>query len=136
VKLFIPACGDRLKLTTEWSFAVFLESRNIKFAEVRNLLNDSEKGQWSVWEGERYSGRLAVRPFTLPAGSVLEVDRVYIRATSKDGAHQGVDNNYDSITFKIVGEKHSRFWVKLADANSIECELESTFRDRAAAKSK
>lgn len=136
MKLFVPACGDRLTLTANWTFALFLETRNMKFAGSRNVLKEHEKGKWHVYEGEEWHSPLAFRPFTLPAGTVIEVDRVYIRATSKDGAHQGIDNNYDSITFKVVGEKNSRFWVKLADANTIECEVESTFRQRVADKQK
>lgn len=66
---------------------------------------------------------------TLPADTVLVLDRIYIRK-GKDG--------FDSITFQVessplVGLKGTgkkgflsgkvRFWVKLEDANRIECEL-------------
>ncbi len=67
---------------------------------------------------------------TLPAGTVLAVDRIYIRKGSSD---------YSSITFyaKGLGEtevknrwsgkttkwKAQRFWAKLSDCNKIEFEL-------------
>jgi hypothetical protein len=67
---------------------------------------------------------------TFPAGTVLAVDRIYIRKGSSD---------YSSITFyaKGLGEselknrwsgkttkwKVQRFWAKLQDCNNIEFEL-------------
>lgn len=56
------------------------------------------------------------RPYTFPKGSVLEIDRIYIR--------QG-NEAYSSITFKIRGKTVRRFWAKLDDANKIECEIEA-----------
>lgn len=72
------------------------------------------------------------RPVTLPAGSVLKVDRLYV----KKG--QGA---FDSVTFYLKGharpgyiwmsvtgrkykmpKKPVRFWVKLHDANKIVME--------------
>lgn len=128
MKLYIPACGHRLKLTEAWTFAVFLESRNMKFAEQRSLLKPDEVGKYCVWEGDPYRSGLAFRAYTLKVDTILEMDRVYIRQHSKSA--KDVDQDYDSITFKIVGEKNSRFWVKLADCNSIVCDLESTYKQR------
>ncbi len=132
MNLYIPACGDRFKLTEDWTFALFLESRNMKFAGHRSLLSQDEKGKDAVYTGERYTSALAFRLCTLKAGSVLEVDRVYVRQHSKSAS--SVDNDYDSITFKVVGEKNGRFWAKLADCNAIACEQESTYRERNAAE--
>lgn len=69
-------------------------------------------------------------PITLPAGTVLAVDRIYIRKGASD---------YSSITFyaKGLGEseitnrwsgkttkwKAQRFWAKLSDCNQIEFDL-------------
>ncbi|MFZ3232393.1 MAG: hypothetical protein WA194_02485 [Patescibacteria group bacterium] len=52
---------------------------------------------------------------TLPVGTCLEVDRIYIRQKSGE---------FDSVTFKIRTEEKSpmtnvRFWVKRSDANNI-----------------
>jgi len=128
MKLFIPACGDRIKLVSPWTFALFLEHRNTKFADHRSLLKDNEKGQYNVYSGERYRSPIAIRACTLKAGSILEIDRVYIRQFSKSA--EAADSDFDSITFKVIGEKHGRFWAKLADVNEIECELESTHKQR------
>lgn len=128
MKLYVPACGDRLKLTSDWAFSLYLEHRNMKFADHRGLLMDIERGQYYVWSGERYNSPIATRPWTIKAGSLLEVDRVYIRQTSKSA--DDVESDYDSISFRIVGEKHSRFWAKLSECNEIECELESTYKQR------
>ena len=139
MKLYVPACGDRVKLEVDWTFPVYLERRNVKFAQHRGLVKDGEirdsKWIWDIHENPTapyHERKLARRSLTLRTGTVLEIDRVYVRQTSKDGAHQGAENDYDSITFRVVGEKHNRFWVKLADANTIECELESTFKQRIA----
>ena len=64
---------------------------------------------------------------TIPAGSILKVDRIYIRKGAKD---------FSSITFYVRGlgeitrtenwtnrkttRKSLRFWAKLADCNTIE----------------
>jgi len=51
---------------------------------------------------------------TLPAGTELIVDRIYIRKGKSD---------YSSITFRAkIGEKSQRFWAKLDDCNRIEFE--------------
>lgn len=132
LNLFIPACGDRVKLTEDWAFEVYLEKRNLKFAEHRGLLKDGETSK-DYWIHENptapyHERRLARRETMLKTGTVLEIDRVYIRQQSKAAVE--VDQNYDSISFRVVGEKHNRFWVKLADANRIVCERDVTFVER------
>lgn len=69
---------------------------------------------------------------TIPAGTIIKVDRIYIRKGSSD---------YSSITFYAVGlgevitssrwsvskpkkQKSLRFWCKLADCNNIVFEKE------------
>lgn len=52
---------------------------------------------------------------TLPIGTCLEVDRIYIRQKAGE---------FDSVTFKIRTEKkhpmhNVRFWVKRSDANNV-----------------
>ena len=65
--------------------------------------------------------------FKLPKGTVLKIDRIYIRKGKKD---------YSSLTFNIVDTTHSflvdskgkkvkgsmRFWATLDDVNKIVCE--------------
>jgi hypothetical protein len=130
-RLFIPACGDRLKLTAPWKFSLYLESRNMKLAKELKLSEEPGRGRWAP-------GPLPKRPVELPAGTILECDRVYIRQYNKGRVQ--LENDYDSITWKILREKgkagrgkiSGRFWVKLPDCYSIEYELEwdSLYRDR------
>jgi hypothetical protein len=52
--------------------------------------------------------------YTLPAGTVLKVDRIYIRKG------KGM-SDYSSVTFyATIGKKKYRFWSKLADVNNIK----------------
>jgi hypothetical protein len=132
--LFIPACGDRITLADDWDFLLYLESRNYKFAEARNLVPAGSGGRWNMmWEGEPWRSGYRKVPVSLPKGSVLEVDRVYLRAHSKSATDE--TNDFDSITWKVVGQKHSRFWTKLADVNQIKFELGEnwSYKDRKAA---
>lgn len=133
MKLFVPACGDRLVLTKPWTFMLWLESRNMKFAKARGFAPESASHYGGVWK--RGSG-YEKKEVTLPEGTVLECDRVYIRTFNKSRIQDGDD--YDSITWKLIDpkkgkmEKFGRFWVKLTDANEIEFDLEadSRYRDR------
>lgn len=127
MKLFVPAVGYRIRLTDYWTFDLYDESRNSSLVEV--LLNDPER----VHKGRREKHRV-----TMPAGTILEVDRVYVRTMSK--AAQSVDDDYDSLTFKIIehptlgSKRKHRFWAKLSDVNEIEYELPENFtegKDRA-----
>jgi hypothetical protein len=135
-ELFIPACGDRITLTEDWDFLLYLEHRNVKFAEHRSLVPPNKTQRYGYWEGEAYrSGYLKV-PCSLPRGSVLEVDRIYLRQHSKSATDE--TNDFDSITWKVVGQKHSRFWTKLGDVNQIKFELGENwaYKDRKAAEKK
>jgi hypothetical protein len=139
-KLFIPACGDRLTLVEDWTFDLFLERRNVKFAESLKILTAEEvkTAGWSgVWVGGRAHdahSKLKVVPTTLPKGTVLECDRVYIRTYNKSRIHDGDD--YDSITWKVIKNdkavRHGRFWCKLHSCADIDYELafDSIYRDR------
>ncbi len=132
MKLYVPACGDRITLTSDWTFALILEHRNMKFADARGLITDSERGRYGVQRipGDWSSG-LKFFPHVIKAGSTLEVDRVYVRNFSKSA--DSTETDFDSITFKVVGEKNSRFWAKRVDCNDIEFELDSTYKQRKAA---
>jgi hypothetical protein len=133
MRLFVPACGDRLTLTEPWTFRLFLEQRNIKFATTRKFYEGD-----TTWRGVFDNATRSYRQIevTLPAGTILECDRVYIRTFNKSRVQEGDD--YDSITWKVIDAKkgkpemHGRFWTKLSDANEIEFELveDSRYRDR------
>lgn len=103
MKLYVPDIGDRLKLIEDWSFELHYEYRNqTMFASLKKDFNNQP---------------ISV---TIPKGSILKVDRIYIRKGS------GYEN-FSSITFRFESEgfKKARFWAKLKDCNNIQFELES-----------
>lgn len=128
-RLYIPRLGDQLRLTEPWTFRLYDECRNMWLWEYLGL------------KTPRYRNDDTFESVMLPAGAVLQVDRIFIRKGAAE---------YDSITFFLVGEKTKkstkerrfyqvgtgetgvytvavppravRFWVKLDDANDIEFE--------------
>jgi hypothetical protein len=138
-KLYIPACGDRLTLTKAWEFDLYLERRNVKFAQEHGLV-DAKFDPWRDGYHKGADGRpeydrgLKKVRHSLPKGAVLECDRVYIRTFSKSALQVGGD--FDSISWKVMrGEKparNQRFWVKLPDCYEIEYSQgpDSLYRDR------
>lgn len=111
-KLYIPALGDHIQLTTDWTFLLFPEYRNETLYAHLGL------------EYPR-TQRIDAKPtrVTLPAGTELGIDRIYIRRGNKE---------FDSITFNLLGvptqklrygaKTRVRFWAKLAAVNTIEFE--------------
>ena len=136
MKLFIPACGDRIVLAEPWNFDLYLERRNWKFAEARKLIKAPLTWDFAhILDGNgRYTGVRKLE-IELPPGTILECCRVYIRSFSKSALK--VDNDYDSITWKVISEKGKaltgqRFWAKLSQCNGIDFSLQpdSIYRDR------
>lgn len=134
-RLFIPACGDRLRLTAPWRFTLVFEHRNVKFAQVLGVLK--KEAGWNVYTSPN-SHRLASAQAELPAGMVVECDRIYVRQFNR-GRIQ-LEQDYDSVTWRVHREKgkagkdkpHGRFWVKLPDCYTMEYALDddSLYRDR------
>lgn len=134
-KLFIPAIGDRLTLTSPWDFKLYLEHRNIKFAESEGFtMPTSATGYtYNVYvPGTNYE--LATVDHQLPTGTVLECDRIYIKSFSKRAA--SAEDSFDSITWKVVVNgkpaRVKRFWVKLTECANLEFDEASVskYRDR------
>jgi len=111
----VPDIGTHLRLDEDWSFSLFCEYRNLSLtADVDRITGRSTA--WGIGVD------LPVVPFTIKAGAVLSVDRVYIR--------NGM-GEFSSLTFKTVGEikveitgievvcQKKRFWVKLTDVNRM-----------------
>jgi len=112
VHVRIPTIGTVLTLKRGWAFTLYKESRNDDFACRIGAATKGEE-RWSrTWHGDQVQ-------VSLPAGTVLKVNRIYIRQNKSD---------YDSITLTLkkgdCPEKHvwGRFWVKLGDMNRIICE--------------
>ncbi len=129
-RLYIPACGDRLKLTSSWTFTLYFEHRNFGFAKEQKVVLEDAPG-FSRWGQPR-----GWEAYTIPVGTVLECDRVYIRTFNKSAS--SVEDDYDSITWKIIGEngkqkKNCRFWAKLSECNNIEFEIpqDANYKERA-----
>ena len=136
IKLYIPEIGDEIKLTADWTFDLYNESRNTTLMEKIGDTRDTEYA---------YRDPYTTIPCTIPAGAVLKVDRIYIRKGLSD---------FSSLSFLWVGERTKarivereavsyngggaapsrhpytqkiparpvRFWAKLSDVNNIEFE--------------
>lgn len=110
MKLFIPPLRTALKLQQDWTFPLHPEYRNM------DLWHEFDPS--TVYMGKQ-KGPL---PVTIPAGTILTVERIYIRA----GLTQ-----FNSLTFSIPKAqypfkgkpKRLRFWAKLADCNFMDVEL-------------
>lgn len=115
MNLYIPSLGTQLVLAEAWTFSLVSEQRNDTLAMLLGIEWALPQGGWS------YRPQMTSL-VTLPAGTVLAIDRYYIR--------QG-KSEYDSVTFNLVSHpelpptkksKIARFWVHLRDANYIQIE--------------
>jgi len=135
-RLFVPCIGDKMRLTHDWTFRLYWEDRNDKLIVAWKVpfFRNRETGEMEYlekenrWRHYRYVNdkyeRAEYVEVTLPAGTILITDRVYIR--------QGGDD-YASLTFrsevgveveskrgrKKTKMKKVRFWAKLGDVNRI-----------------
>lgn len=134
-QLFIPTIGSEITLAADWTFALFNEYRNDQMALYMGLDKQVSQRTWHT------SGN-KLKDITLPAGTVMKVDRIYIRKGAED---------FDSVTFivqqipnvaigvadevydykkarqtgrysdakKTITRKKIRFWAKLPDVNTM-----------------
>ncbi len=153
MKLQIPSIGDKLKLKKNWSFTVWSERRNESLGRALGLFGviNPDNTSWRVphWTGQASAPYMKTLPLgqqflnnyiggdviasgecILPKGTVLTVDRLYIRKGGQD---------FDSLSFLIHYShdlkfvktdrpfvKNIRFWAKLDDCNNIEFEQVTT----------
>ena len=118
MRLLVPTIGTEMTLDAPWTFTLYQERRNQKFA------NNNFGLGWSAYPGWTLAKRNEplTKEITLPAGTILKVARIYVRSTTADF------RNFDSVTFNVVRPKgkagktalKGRFWAKLADVNSME----------------
>ncbi len=134
MQFYVPEIGDEIRLTADWTFDLFDEYRN---ETLMQHIGDDRPVAYI------HQKHLESEPCTIPAGSILKIDRIYIRKGNSE---------FSSITFiwkdkiipaKIVDDfvtkwdnrvatkiphqtkvpkKAVRFWAKLDDANKIEFE--------------
>lgn len=142
MKMFIPEIGTRFSLETDWTFCLYTENRNEALVNASNFPRDAcgwwvspsskgaaERAGWIVDDEERpcYWKRL----HTLPSGTVLSVDRIYIRrgiseysSVSFNLDRKSVNPDYSMFAQKIANTKgRCRFLAKLSDVNNIEFTL-------------
>jgi hypothetical protein len=144
VRLYIPEISDVITLAKDWTFGLYDESRNAGIINGLDLYNHPEY-TWACLHSAPHKPdrRNSIWQATLPQGTKLKVDRIYIR--------KGI-SAYSSITFFInecplkeltpkkkggtfesskkvtsPNGKHEwleryqlRFWAKLADVNTME----------------
>lgn len=124
MRVNVPTLGTELVLSRDWGFDLYDEHRNRDFIDTIAGISPTEDWNryWKQREKLFPEGKI---PVTLPEGSKLKVDRIYIRRGAGD---------FDSMTFWLVdcpnkawapkkvggtATTRLRFWVKLDDANCI-----------------
>ena len=100
-RLFIPELGTLLEVAEDWPITLHHESRNNDFIAA---MGGPKMAKYSYRETGSYKT-------TIPKGTVLTVDRIYIRSGNKE---------FSSISFRVHdGKVKGRFWVKLDEANQL-----------------
>ena len=125
--LCMPTVGNKVRVTRDWTFRLYMESRNESLFAALGIpipqywherYDDGGENGKAFWNGQYKHVEV-----TLPAGLVLTIDRIYIRKGAE---------GFDSITFiangmSVPGKKgvHARvrFWAKLFDVNQGGLEL-------------
>lgn len=87
MKLYIPEIGDRIRLIADWTFGLINEDRN---ATLMEFIGDPRETRYS------YRDPYTTEPCTIPVGTVLKIDRLYIRKGLED---------FSSITFFWEGAR-------------------------------
>lgn len=158
--LFIPKLGTRLLLSQPWEFTLYHEARNKSFLNALgyiaqryytedHLIQENchnpriEIGEWTRTEKHIPGigvGRTIVevkKRMRLPAGTVLTIDRIYIRKGNEEYDSVSFNLNYcpdenfcPKSGFKVMGGAKAtiplikgntdrvRFWAKLDDVNT------------------
>ena len=121
---FVPDIGTVVRLAQDWSFRLHVEYRNIDLVDYLGI--PRPRTGWG-----RYGSKPSAHQVILKQGTILKVDRVYIRKGAKE---------YSSLTFNIqkggdsaaifegnlfeFQKKGYRFWVKLSDVNQMAVEVD------------
>lgn len=110
--LSIPELGSKLKLAKPWTFTLYSEHRN---ETVIKMLGHEFNYRTHC------DSNAVVCIVKLPKGTVLTLDRIYIRKGASE---------YSSLSFMItqcslerLSKGRRRFWAKLDECNQIKYEL-------------
>jgi hypothetical protein len=128
IRFFVPEIGTAIRLTEDWTFRLHGESRNSPL--LRALDIEWQRPQW------RYHGGLTnkkvlptVVDVTFKAGTILKIDRIYIRKGVKEyssvtfHAVKGAQATYDGVDH-VLKKAGARFWAKLSDVNKLNVEVD------------
>ena len=123
--LFVPDINTKLRLVLPWNFTIHREHRNEKFLQF--VLQEPK---FSGWSYRQAAGAINQWQVQMDAGSIIIVDRVYIRRG------KGFED-YSSLTFRLqkgstlvynddmmTAKGNHRFWAKLRDVNKIVAEVD------------
>lgn len=120
MRMYVPACGDTIRTTSDWHFGLYGERRNDQLLAALGHTPSLDSWGHRCWPYRNLPRFDAV----CPADTVLKIERVYVRAQSKSA--ETPDDDYDSLTFRVMsspsGTFIGRFWAKLADVNRMEFE--------------
>lgn len=133
-QVFIPTIGTVFTLAEDWTFPLYNEDRNDAMLCYQGKRDAVEKRNWR-------DGIKSVGDVTLPTGTALKVDRIYIRKGDEKM------KEYDSVTFIVQSipsvsiavempkspysfaaskkpriMRTIRFWAKLNDVNQMMIE--------------
>jgi len=123
--LHIPTIGEELTLAAPWAFNLYYERRNDTAVSFYLGVDLSATGLYDRLINARWENGFKFQWCTIAAGTVLAVERIYVRA---GGAAM---KEYDSITFRVIstpdgrktlGKGKVRFWAKLLECNNIQYE--------------
>jgi hypothetical protein len=110
--IFIPQIGTKLILLQPWSFQLVDEYRNYDmWVKLTNGQGPPRSPSRSSPLIIKYSSSGQALPVTLSPGTILVVDRIYIRK-----GQQG----FNSVAFRILKGSpvpFGRFWAKLDEVN-------------------
>ena len=122
-QMFIPTIGDTYTLAEDWTFTIGNDHRNVTIITWAGKLASSSYYPLGAGPGTSWQPLHVTIEVTLPKGTLLRVDRIYIRKGKKD---------YDSLTFYASGpglkamhqkqNKTLRFFASLADVNKMVVE--------------
>lgn len=136
MRLFIPELGSKMILQSSWSFDLYNESRNEALIDATG---ETRCPDWRHpphvptamgWVKEDDYGYFHKR-FSLPVGTELTIDRIYIRKGLKEFSsvsffikRSSICHTFSKFAHNIYsGKGKCRFWAKLADVNTMDIVL-------------
>ena len=111
MQFYIPEISDEIRLLADWQFGLYDEERNASLGRFLNVGFPSRIGQ------TRSDPPV---PVIIPAGTILIIDRVYIRKGHRD---------FSSITFRWKDASNPAYYEDCVDYGHIMIDGVSTRYD-------